>query len=134
VRGIRESVASAAGAGIPGIDISVSDILTSVSRTTGADKAGNFGISNLKPGTYRLQASLPGFKSTLVQLDKSALESRKTGLSPIGSGFQIRNPEVARFICACGSRNASENITDTDINPRYPCARGARHTFPNPTH
>jgi len=64
---IRENVANPSGAVIPGIDISVSDILTSLSRTTGSDKAGNFGISNLKPGTYRLQASLPGFKSFVAE-------------------------------------------------------------------
>src|SRR5688572_14378661 len=60
---IRGTVTDASGAVVPGVDVTVTDLSTNIPRSTVTDVVGNFEISDLKSGTYRLTAQLPGFKT-----------------------------------------------------------------------
>ncbi|MGH9163210.1 MAG: TonB-dependent receptor domain-containing protein [Vicinamibacteraceae bacterium] len=70
---IRGVVTDTSGGVLPGTDIVVIDVSTNLSRSTVSDAAGNFEISHLNPGTYRLEAHFPGFKGFIA--DNLILES-----------------------------------------------------------
>jgi hypothetical protein len=60
---LRGTATDPSGAVIPGMEIVLTDKATNGTRTVPTDDAGNFEIPNLKFGTYRLEATLPGFKT-----------------------------------------------------------------------
>src|SRR5687767_1157802 len=61
---IRGTVTDESKSVVPGVEVTVRDINTNiVARTVISDDNGNFEISDLKRGTYRLEAALVGFKT-----------------------------------------------------------------------
>jgi Carboxypeptidase regulatory-like domain/TonB dependent receptor-like, beta-barrel len=52
------------GALIPGVTVSITDVDRGTSRTIVTDETGAYNIPSLPPGTYRIRAELPGFKTT----------------------------------------------------------------------
>lgn len=70
---IRGTATDSSGAVIPGMDIVITDKATNVKRTVITDDLGNFEATNLKLGTYRLEATMPGFKTFVA--DNLILES-----------------------------------------------------------
>ena len=51
------------GAVLPGAEITATQIETGVSRSTVSNETGSYALSNLPLGPYKLEASLPGFRS-----------------------------------------------------------------------
>jgi hypothetical protein len=49
---------------VPGVTVVVTDESTNVAREAQSDTGGLFEISNLRPGTYTVTATLTGFKKT----------------------------------------------------------------------
>ena len=66
---------------VPGVTVVVMDEATTVSRETQTDAAGLYEISNLRPGTYTVTASLSGFKK--VQRTGIALRAASVALADI---------------------------------------------------
>ena len=64
---IRGTVTDQTGAVVPGVEISVIDVETNISRSSVSDDVGNFEVPNLKLGNYRLEAKMPGFESFVAQ-------------------------------------------------------------------
>src|SRR5690606_40061524 len=65
---IRGTVLDPTGAVVPGVDITLTETATGVqARTSISDANGNFELPDLQPGTYRLSASLPGFKTFVAE-------------------------------------------------------------------
>jgi len=60
--GIRGAVKDAGGI-VPGVELTLTNEATSVSRSTTTNDAGEYNFPNLAPGTYTLKAALPGYKS-----------------------------------------------------------------------
>ena len=60
--GIRGAVRDSGGV-IPGVDVTLTNEATSVSRTTVSNDAGEYNFPNLPPGTYTLKATLQGYKT-----------------------------------------------------------------------
>jgi hypothetical protein len=61
---IRGTVADASGAVVPRAELSVTELATStLARKVTTDDSGNYEITDLKPGVYRLNAEAAGFKS-----------------------------------------------------------------------
>src|SRR3989454_2892742 len=54
------------GAVLPGVEVKVTQTETGVARTTVTNETGSYVLPNLPLGPYRLEASLPGFR-TFVQ-------------------------------------------------------------------
>ena len=54
------------GAAVPGVEIKLTQLETGVARTATSDGTGNYVVSNLPLGPYRLEASKMGFR-TYVQ-------------------------------------------------------------------
>src|SRR5262249_25949952 len=64
---------------LPGVTVTATNTRTEVSTSSVSNEAGAYTILSLLPGTYRLSAMLPGFKT--VTINNVAL----------GSGASIRN-------------------------------------------
>ena len=60
---INGTVRDTSGAVLPGVDVTVTQTETNFTRSIVTDAEGNYIISNLPTGPYRLQASLSGFRT-----------------------------------------------------------------------
>src|SRR6185369_11209228 len=60
---ISGSVKDMTGAVLPGVEVKVTQTETSVARMTVTNETGSYVFPNLPLGPYRLEASLPGFRS-----------------------------------------------------------------------
>ena len=60
---ISGSVKDQTGAVLPGTEVTMSQTETGLNRTTVTDETGSYSLPNLPIGPYRLEASLPGFRS-----------------------------------------------------------------------
>src|SRR5690348_11366307 len=63
---ISGNVKDQTGAVLPGADVSVTQTDTGINRTAVTDETGSFVLPNLATGPYRVEVSLPGFR-TFVQ-------------------------------------------------------------------
>src|SRR5438552_6981178 len=61
--GLRGAVRDPGGALIPGVEVSLINEGTNVARNTVSNELGEFVFNFVAPGTYRLRASLAGFKT-----------------------------------------------------------------------
>jgi len=50
------------GFALPGVTVSITEVSTNISYSTVTNESGNYTFSNLKDGTYRVNAELSGFK------------------------------------------------------------------------
>lgn len=71
--GIRGAVKDTAGAMIPGVEVSLINEGTNVARNTVTNEAGQYVFASVAPATYKLRASLAGFKT----FDRAAINSGK---------------------------------------------------------
>ena len=53
-------------AGVPGVAIKVINAGTNVTTTVVSSDSGSFSAPNLAPGTYRVEATLQGFRTSIV--------------------------------------------------------------------
>ena len=60
---ISGTVKDQSGAVLPGVEITATQTATGIARTAITNETGSYVIGNLPIGPYRLEASLPGFKS-----------------------------------------------------------------------
>jgi hypothetical protein len=59
-------VEDATRAAVPGVSVKVINTATNVTVTVVSSESGAYSAANLPPGTYRVEASLPGFRSATV--------------------------------------------------------------------
>ncbi len=52
---------------LPGATVTVTNVLTNESRTADTNEVGNYNFLNLSIGMYKVQAGLPGFKTTVQE-------------------------------------------------------------------
>src|SRR3989442_12640342 len=62
---ISGAVQDSSGAVLPGVEITAMQTDTGVGRTTVTNETGYYTLPNLPLGPYKLEASLPGFRSFL---------------------------------------------------------------------
>ena len=78
------TVSDESGAGVPGATVTATEINTNLSRTAVSNETGYYIFSNLKDGTYRVEAELQGFKKFLregVKVDVNTTVRVDVGLS-----------------------------------------------------
>lgn len=63
--GLLGNVSDQSGAGLPGVTITITEQNTNVTSTAVANESGYYIFSNLKDGTYAVEAELAGFKKVL---------------------------------------------------------------------
>src|SRR5215471_4785301 len=59
--GLRGSVKDTAGAVVPGVEVTLRNEATNLSRSTISNESGGYSFAALEPGAYRLKGALPGF-------------------------------------------------------------------------
>src|SRR5262245_65984022 len=60
---ISGTVKDQSGAVLPGVEITVTQTETNIPRSTITNETGSYVLPNLAVGPYRLEATLPGFRS-----------------------------------------------------------------------
>jgi len=60
---LRGAVHDAGGAVVPGVDVTLINEATNVERATVTNETGQYSFTFVTPGTYKVRASLPGFKT-----------------------------------------------------------------------
>jgi Carboxypeptidase regulatory-like domain len=60
---INGVVSDPSGAVLPGVEVTATQAETGLKRAVVTNETGSYVLSNLAPGTYRLEASLPGFRT-----------------------------------------------------------------------
>src|SRR5690606_28129538 len=74
---LRGTVTDSTQAVVPGVEVVLLDLATNtIARTVVTDGNGNYEMPDLQPGTYRLTAELPGFKTFIA--DNLVIESAQT--------------------------------------------------------
>src|SRR6185295_10042687 len=63
---LRGTAHDTTGAQVPGVGVTVREVLTNISRTAETDAQGNYEMPALKAGTYQVTATLSGFKTLVV--------------------------------------------------------------------
>src|SRR5262245_50047498 len=63
---VSGTVRDQTGAVLPGVEVVLTQTSTGLNRTAVTDETGSYSLPNLPVGPYRLEASLPGFR-TYVQ-------------------------------------------------------------------
>src|SRR5437899_11316589 len=63
--GLLGNVLDDAGLAVPGATVTITEVNTNISYTTVTNESGYYIFSNLKDGTYRVTAELPGFKKVV---------------------------------------------------------------------
>src|ERR1051326_7045601 len=61
--GLRGAVRDAGSALVPGVEVTLTNEATNLSRMTVTNDSGEYSFAALEPGSYRLHASLSGFKA-----------------------------------------------------------------------
>ena len=52
---------------VPGVEVTITNVATNISRTTVTNDRGAYVVPLLPPGLYQIEATLPGFKTALLQ-------------------------------------------------------------------
>lgn len=86
-------VTDASGAAIPNVSVSATNVSTNLKIEARSDATGRFVVSQLQPGSYRIEASAPGFKK-FVQ-----------------SGVTLMVAQQARLDIAMAVGEVTENVT-----------------------
>ncbi|HEY3132897.1 MAG TPA: TonB-dependent receptor [Acidobacteriota bacterium] len=74
---LRGTVTDSSGAVVPGAEVVVTEVATNIEvRHFATDDNGNYEIPDLKPGFYRLQVALPGFRTFVA--DRTLLDAGQT--------------------------------------------------------
>jgi Carboxypeptidase regulatory-like domain/TonB dependent receptor len=108
---IQGTVTDASGAAVPGATVVVTNQDTGVSAETVAGEAGFYRVSALAPGTYKVTASLTGFKEAVAEnVVVSAEESRGLDLTLQAGDIQ---EVVTVSVAAPTLRTENAEITGT---------------------
>ncbi len=122
---IRGTVVDSTKAVVPGVDISVKNTETGMTRSTVTDSIGNFNIPELPIGLYELTAQLPGFQKVVVQNLKVEIAGERrvdVTLRAQGSSetvvVEAEVPLVATTADTLGGIIESKIIQDLPMNGR----------------
>src|SRR4029078_8652972 len=63
---ISGTIADATGAVVPGVTVTATNVATGVVSTVQSNSAGVYNFASLLPGTYKLTATIAGFKTSTL--------------------------------------------------------------------
>lgn len=106
---ITGAVRDATGAVIPGVGITVRNQDTGAVRETVTNDAGYYNVPSLRPGTYTISASLPGFKTAIVT-NREALVA-----IPAQVNFTLEIGELSEQVTVSASGEELINKTTAEL-------------------
>ena len=103
---LQGDVSDATGAVVAGAQIELTQIETGVQRTQTTDQGGNFRLSSLAPGDYRVTVSAKGFATKEVTLTLTTAETRSLSvqLNPASVKEQVEVTSQAPTLDTADSR------------------------------
>src|SRR5437879_6095929 len=105
---INGTVKDPSGAVLPGVEVTVTQTETGVTRSTITNETGSFALPNLALGPYRLEAGLPGFR-TFVQTGVVLQVNSSPVINPVvGVGQVVENTRIMEL--PLNGRNVVELI------------------------
>ena len=119
-------------AGIPGATITVTNLATSIARAVQTDGEGNYVVTPLDPGTYKVSATLSGFQTTVregveLTVGQSARVELTLALSSLSTEVQVtaQAPLLNTESATLSQVITNEQIVDLPLNGRsfYELAR-----------
>jgi hypothetical protein len=121
---ITGQVIDSSGAAAPGVTVTVTSPQLQGARSTNTDTGGHFRFLSLPPGTYRVKAELPGFKTidrggVLVGIDRSVDLSMTLEVAPTAEVITV---EAAGPVIDTSSTTTGVNVT-ADLYTRIPLGR-----------
>lgn len=110
-------VADSSGAAIPGAQVTVRDLATSVTQTYKTTSSGDYSAVNLNPGTYEVTATMTGFKSAtssglIVQVDQTL---RQDFTLQVGAAAQSVTVQADTQMIQAGDATVGQVITEQQI-------------------
>src|ERR1700680_1685401 len=119
------TVRDAAGAVIPGAQISIKNVATGVTRTVATDTAGFYTAPNLLPGNYEITVSAPGFATQVragITLDVGAQQVLNSTMQvgQVTENVQVTGeaPEVQLATSSIGAVVNSTTVRELPLNGR----------------
>src|SRR5256884_2456467 len=96
---LNGSVTDANNARIPGVTVRAMNIATGEVLTAVTDESGAYAFSNVKAGTYRMSASLPGFQTMTLESqvahDRSVRQDFRLAVAPVNEMIRAGAAAVA---------------------------------------
>ncbi|MGB6945055.1 MAG: carboxypeptidase-like regulatory domain-containing protein [Bryobacteraceae bacterium] len=124
---ISGTVSDPSGALVQGVNVTVTQTDTGVSRTASTDAAGSFILSNLPLGPYRLQAMKMGFEvyvrtGIVLRVGSSPTIALTLKVGDVNERIQVEatTSEVETRNLGVGSVVETQRILDLPLNGRQP--------------
>ena len=113
---IRGLVTDASGAVLPNATITITDVGTNVSQTAKTDGSGEYTLRALRPSTYIVKATAPGFqiveqKGVVLAVDQAT--TLNFTLRPAGTSTMIQVTEAAPLL------DTESSALGTDVTNQY---------------
>ena len=112
-------------AGIPGATVTVTNVATNIARSVVTDGEGNYVVTPLDPGTYRVTAEVPGFQKTVreglvLEVGQSARVELALDLSTLSTEVQVTAdvPLLNTESATLSQVITNEQIVDLPLNGR----------------
>lgn len=122
---IDGSVTDTTGAVLPGVEVTVTNDATGLTRTIITNEIGRYNVLQLQPGTYSVQALLPGFRTELrrgvrVEVDRTARVEIQLEVGVVTETVEVTAdaPLVQSDNAALGQVIDSQRVAQLPLNGR----------------
>jgi len=112
-------------AAVPGATVAVTNLATNISRTVTTDGEGNYVVTPLEPGVYRISASLQGFQTTVrdrveLTVGQSARVELTLSLGALSTDIVVtaKSPLLNTESATLSHVVTNEQIVDLPLNGR----------------
>ena len=112
-------------AGIPAVTVTVTNLATNIARSVITDSAGNYVVTPLDPGAYRVSAEVPGFQKTVrdglvLTVGQSARVELTLDLGTLSTEVQVtaEAPLLNTESATLSQVITNEQIVDLPLNGR----------------
>src|SRR2546422_1730872 len=114
---INGTVSDASGALIPGVEVTATQTATGISRTALSNESGAYILPNLPVGPYRIEVSLPGFKTfvqtgIILEVNATRIVNAVLSVGQVAETVEVQSDAVMVETRATG---VGEVITNTQI-------------------
>src|SRR5205809_1912313 len=120
---ISGTVKDQTGAVLPGVEVKATQIDTGIDRTTITNETGSYVLPNLVTGPYKLEASLPGFRSfvqtgIVLQVNASPVINPVLEIGQVSEQVEVQGngAQVETRSSGVGTVIENQRILDLPLN------------------
>ena len=122
---INGTIADPSGAVVAQAEITVTNVLTQVVRSTRSNAAGNYLVSNLNPGTYQVQVAAPGFQTAVsghleLDVNQTATFNLQLQVGAVTESVEVvaEGAQIESSTAQLGTVVTQQNIEELPLNGR----------------